>query len=647
MIAEFLIENYDVILFLIGFAIVSVASSQISKLFQKIHLPIITGLIFIGIISGPYIINLIPHDSINKLGFINDFALSYIAFAAGSELYLNELRSRFNSIKWMTAGQLVVTFFLGAILVFILADHVSYMRDQSLVTKISIAILTGAIFVARSPASAIAIINELRARGPFTQTVLGVTVVKDFLVIIVFGVSMSVAETLIIGKEFNIGAILLILLELALSFGFGFVAYWIIKFILFLKIEKVYKTILVLLTGYSVYQFAYLIRNISDRFFHHEIFLEPLLICILASFIITNYTRYRAEFIRIIGDAGPVVYTAFFTLTGAGMRLDVLVNAWSVALFFFGIRLITIIIGAYFGGAMAEDPPRFNKVAWMPYVTQAGVALGLTTIVANQFPDWGPQFSAVIISVIVINQFIGPPLFKWSIKYLGEDRSRGKQYEHDGIYDALIFGLESQSIALARQLTANGWLVRIICFDEEKSKRAVDGVEIIYINELTIEKLNMIQADRTEAFITLLTDDENYRICELGYQYYGTNVLVVRLNDRSNFEKFHKLGALIVEPSTAMVSLLDHFVRSPMAASLLLGMQKDQDTRDNEVLNPNLHGIFLRDLRLPPDVIILSIKRSGQMIISHGYTRLRLGDIVTLVGSIESLENVSLRLGSR
>jgi Trk K+ transport system NAD-binding subunit/Kef-type K+ transport system membrane component KefB len=520
------------------------------------------------------------------------------------------------------------------------------MNNQNLVSKVSISILTGAIFVARSPASAIAIINELRAKGPFTQTVMGVTVVKDFLVIILFGVSMSVAETLIIGKEFNVMAILIILLELGLSFGLGFVVYWIIKFILTLKLDKKYKTFLILFSGFSVYQFAYFIRKVTEQAIHHEIFLEPLLICILASFLITNYTKYRAEFIRILTDVGPMIYVAFFTLTGAAMRIDVLQKAWSVALMFFIIRLITIIIGAYFGGVMAKDPPAFNKVAWMPYVTQAGVALGLATIVSNEFPSWGPEFSAIIISVIVINQFVGPPLFKWSLKYIGEDRSKGKSYEYDGIRDALIFGLESQSIALAQQLKENGWLARIITFDEQKKDTQLNGINLIYFNSITIENLNKIHAERTEVFVTLLTDEENYKICEMAYQYYGTDVLVVRLNHRENFEKFHKLGALIVEPSTAMVSLLDHFVRSPQATSLLLGMQKDQDTRDVEVLNPNLHGIFLRDLRIPPDVIVLSIKRSGQMIISHGYTRLRLGDIVTLVGSIESLDNVALRFGS-
>ena len=73
-------------------------------------------------------------------------------------------------------------------------------------------------------------------------------------------------------------------------------------------------------------------------------------------------------------------------------------------------------------------------------------------------------------------------------------------------------------------------------------------------------------------------DKENYEICEVAYEHFGTKDLVVRLNERSNFEKFHKIGALIVEPSTAIVSLLDHLVRSPVAASLLLGTDENQDS---------------------------------------------------------------------
>jgi Trk K+ transport system NAD-binding subunit len=120
--------------------------------------------------------------------------------------------------------------------------------------------------------------------------------------------------------------------------------------------------------------------------------------------------------------------------------------------------------------------------------------------------------------------------------------------------------------------------------------------------------------------------------------------MIVRLNDRENFRKFHKLGVMVMDPSTAMVSLMEHFVRAPIATSLLLGMDESQDSIDIEVRNSDYHGLTLRDLRLPSDVIILSVTRGDHPIISHGYTRLRLGDIVTLVGSNDSLDKVRLNL---
>jgi len=120
--------------------------------------------------------------------------------------------------------------------------------------------------------------------------------------------------------------------------------------------------------------------------------------------------------------------------------------------------------------------------------------------------------------------------------------------------------------------------------------------------------------------------------------------MIVRLNDRESYRSFHRIGVMVMDPNTAMVSLLEHFVRAPIATSLLLGMDETQDSIDIELRNADYHGLTLRDLRLPSDVIILSVTRGDHPIISHGYTRLRLGDIVTLVGSNESLDKVRLNL---
>ena len=141
----------------------------------------------------------------------------------------------------------------------------------------------------------------------------------------------------------------------------------------------------------------------------------------------------------------------------------------------------------------------------------------------------------------------------------------------------------------------------------------------------------------------MLSDEKNYQLAELFYENIGTKDIIVRLNNRENFDKFHKLGVLIIEPTTAMVSLLDHFVRSPNAASLLLGMDEGQDTMDIEIKNKDIHGLRIRELRLPTDIIILSIKRKGQLLMTHGYTRLRIGDEITLVGRPKSLEDIKFK----
>ncbi|MEO9476451.1 MAG: cation:proton antiporter [Cyclobacteriaceae bacterium] len=642
---EILSTNRELLVLISGFLIIAIAANQIARVFQKIRLPLITGLIFTGIIAGPYIIGLVPESAKVNLQFINEIALAFIAFAAGAELYIRELRSRFKSIKWNTFGQLVVTFVVGAVAVYFCASYIPYMADLSVKAKISISTITAAIFVARSPASAIAVINELRAKGPFVQTVMGVTVVKDFLVIVLFSICMALAQSLISGEGFNIYSILFILLELALSFVIGFYGFGnLLKFVLSLKIHRYSKTFFILVIGYSGYLFYHYVRHTSGLYMEHSIHLEPLLMCILASFYVTNYSKYRAEFLFILEKAGTTVYVAFFTFTGATLAVNVIESVIGVALILFGIRLATMIIGAYVGGMLAGDPMKQNHVGWMPYVTQAGVGLGLATVVANEFPGWGEQFATVIVAVIVMNQFIGPPLFKWAIFRIGEDRSKGSGYEDDGIKDAIIFGFESQSVALANQLRDNGWEVQIATRLQEGSIDEPEGVKIFYgLKEFDKAEFDAMDAHKTEAIVTMLSDEENLKICETAYHHFGTRDLIVRLNHRYNYDKFLSLEAKIVDPSTAIVSLLDHFVRSPQATSLLLGMEKGQDSRDIEINNPDIHGLPLRDLRLPGDVIILSIIRGGQTIITHGYTRLRIKDIVTVVGSIKSLDQVQLK----
>ena len=626
-----------------GFAIVAVAAKQIAVFFQRAKLPFITGLLVVGLFAGPFVFKLLPTETSTGLQFINDISLAFIAFAAAAELYIKELRSQMRSIKWMTFGQLVVTFVVSAVLIYFLGDYIGFMKPLNAASRIAIALLMATIFVARSPASAIAVINEMRAKGPFVQTAIGVTVVKDFLVILLFAICFSVAVSLVNAEPFSLWFVLILLGELMASFALGLLIGRILSWELSLKVPQGFKMVLILATGYAVYLLNHFVAEYSLEHFGKELHLEPLLICIIGSFIVTNYSKYRQEFIRILEELGPPVYICFFTLTGATISVDVLVSVLGVAFLLFAIRLITMIIGSVVGGSLAGDPSLFRRIGWMPFVTQAGVGLGLATVVANAFPEWGSEFQTVVVAVIVLNQFVGPPLFKWSIQMVGEARTRASVPEFDGVRDAMIIGFEMQSVALARQLKEHGWEAEILTRKEEVNPADYPDLTIIKLEDFSLDNLNSAKIKRAEAVVLTLTDEENLGIAENLYQHIGTKDIVVRLNDRENFEAFHKLGCLIVDPSTAMVSLMDHLVRSPQAATLLLGMQENQDSMDVQVQNPDLRGLRLRDLRLPSDIIVLSVNRNEQSIITHGYTRLRLGDVLTMVGSNESLQEVALR----
>ena len=637
--SQFFSEQLNIILLVLGFLIVSISANQIAMLFQKIRLPLITGLIFAGILVGPFAIGLIPLSAENDLRFINEISLAYIAFAAGAELYLIELRSKLRAIKIHSVVQSAVGMILGTFMVFFLIDLMPFASNLGLEAQVVISMLVSVLFIAPSPASVIAVISELRAKGPFTKTMLGVTMAKDFFVVVLFAIVLSISKSLLGTDKIQILDFAILALEIIASFGLAYVVGKLLHAIMKWGERKYIKTVLILVLGLLNYTFSNFFRDFSSSSFGHEVYFEPLLICLIASFYIANYTKYRSEFLKILNDISLYIYVAFFTLTGASMNLSVLSEVWVLALILFLVRLITVILGSFAGSAINKDKAKYYQVGWMPYVAQAGVALGLVTVVANQFPEWGGDFATLCISVIIINQLVGPPLIAKAITIMGENKKRAATPVFDGVKDALIFGNSNQSIALANQLVSKGWVVEIATQDEDIVSPD-KNIRILNYEKISNEFFEEVKASKYDAIVSMLTDQESLEICRLVYEEVGTRDIIVQINNPTNLEAFKNYDARIVDPSSAMISLLDHFVRSPQATSLILGMEKGKDSRDIVLRNTDLHGITLRELRLPSDVIILSVMRSSNVIITHGYTRLRLGDTLTFVGSDSSLDEV-------
>lgn len=627
----------------IGFVLLALSARQIGDYFARGKLPLISGFLAACMLVGPYGLNFINEEAVLRLHFVDQLALAFIALAAGNELHLDEIRSRLKSIAWLTVGQLVITFAFGASAVFLFSGMIPFMADMSPAARLGVALLAGAILVARSPSSAIAIVKELRAKGPFTQSVIGVTVIMDVVVITLFGFASSLADTLIMDVGIQVGFILEIVGELALSAGLGVTFGWVLHKTLGLSVGDRFREFLVVLLGFGVYAGCESCVGLTTQLLGLHLAPEPLLICVVAGFWVTNYSPRRVEFAKVCHDAGPPIYVAFFMLAGASLALDVAFQVWHICIALFVIRLAALFAGSIVGGFLAGDKPLFNRAYGLAFVTQAGVGLGLAKSVALAFPDWGGDFATVMVAIIVVNQLLGPPLFKWALHLVKETHERGEHGDHKGPKRVVLFGLEQRSIALAQQLMRHGWSVKIAERRVAPREEIADqGVEVVHVATYDLSALKALGLKEADSIVVMLSDEENLHVCQLAYEHFGVPQMVARLNRHHHLAELREIGVTLVDPQMAIVAMLDHMVRSPLAAAVMMGTEEGQDIVEVEVRDPELDGKLLRELRLPLDTLVLSVSRDGHILVSHGYTRLHLGDHVTVLGSDDSLEQVAV-----
>ena len=388
---------------------------------SRVGLPRITGYLGVGILVGPYVLGLLSTQMTRDLGFLNELAITFIALAAGGELRMAELRPRMRVILLVILSLSSIVFVSVALFVDLARSLFPFLEPFTEIQILGVASLFGVLAVARSPSSAIAVIQETRARGPFTETALGVTVAMDVLVIVLFAIAISFCEVAMTPAA---SVDLAYLGMLGLEIGGGIVLGFLVGLGISLYTDRIRANLPILLLATAL-----LVTNLSHGLadYLHEVHdlslrLEPLLICVTAGFTVRNYAANGRDFIGAVNTIGLPVYVLFFSLAGAGLDLHALQVTWSVAILLVLVRTLGVFTGAYVGGRLGGDPPKTNRVAGMAYITQAGVSLGLALEVLRRFPDWGGTFVTIVVAVIAINQVLGPITMKRVLVAVGEAR---------------------------------------------------------------------------------------------------------------------------------------------------------------------------------------------------------------------------------
>ncbi len=419
-------QKSGIILFSFAFVLLSAYLS--AQMLKNFRLPKLTGYIFAGIVAGPYVSGFLTKKMVTQFQFIDSLALNFIAFSAGSALVLQSLVSLKKTIILNITIQTIVIFLLVCLFLIYIGPFFAFTKNISNSDLIAFAILMGVIAIARSPSSAMAIIAETKASGNFTDTVLGVTVAVDVLVIVLFSFALTVVKLIMSGNgELEMQVFTVLLSELSLSIIFGMILGKLIS----LYIERIGHDLplFLLFIAFAVAKAVIVLSYYIEMYFHTHLFLEPLLICMSAGFIIQNYSNSGKKFKETLEKMSLPIYILFFSITGASLNLDALKLCWPIAVCIVIVRIIGIFIATFIAGTISNDKALHKKVAWMAYLTQAGVAIGLAQIVNNHYPGIGLYLTTIVLSVITINQIVGPITFKIAIGMVGEIREKYNGYE--------------------------------------------------------------------------------------------------------------------------------------------------------------------------------------------------------------------------
>jgi Kef-type K+ transport system membrane component KefB len=381
------------------------------KQVNRFKLPQITGFILAGILCGPYILRFLNTNQVHDLQLLDGLALSLIALTAGGEMEIGRLKGQLKSITSLVVFQ-TVTIILGFLLFGLLGrQFFPFFSNLTLVQTAAASLLIGTLATATSPASTIAIITETKSKGKYTDLVLSVAVAKDFIVIMIFALFLSLSKPVFFTEQgFDIGILSQIFKEVGGSVVLGIVVGGGI--ILYLKYIQREMTIFILSVAFFTYQ-------ISHNYGYH-----PLLICLVAGFLVENFSPHGDRFIQAIEKTSLPVYVVFFAISGASLNLDALRSSWLLALFCVFWRGLLKFIGTYAGASVVKEERGVRNLSWAGFISQAGVALGLAILVEESLPHLKGVFLSLVIAIIAINQIVGPVLLQ---KLLMKVKEAGKK----------------------------------------------------------------------------------------------------------------------------------------------------------------------------------------------------------------------------
>lgn len=394
-------------------AIVLVAGILGGELFGRMRLPKVTGWIFTGIMLRALEawhggITGLTSGTVEQFSPYMNFVLGYIAFTVGAALHFASLRNAGKRLGLLLLGEAIVT---PTIVVLAMYFVGGWIAPEQMTMRSSL--MLAAIAIAGAPGTTVLVVQEARARGILTRTLVAAAALIDMVAVAAFvfassyladgdGVSWHTSWPMAIAS-------------VARAFGLAF------------AVGTVGALIALGLTR-TVISPAFLgpamVALILGAWGGATGFgASGILACTFAGIAVSNI---RHDTVRsteaYLHSIGGVLFAAFYTFAGMNLDFSLVFQAAGLVVLYFVARFAGKYSGAFAAMSIAGVPTRVRNYLGLALMPHGGVAVGLILLVqgAAHLDDIAETVTTVGLAALAINQLLGPSAARLALTRAGE-----------------------------------------------------------------------------------------------------------------------------------------------------------------------------------------------------------------------------------
>lgn len=394
---------------LLAFGFLILAAQTVGEIAPHLRLPRIVGYMLAGLAFGPSVLGAVTALGVARLTPVSDLAVALIAYLAGAELRWEELKARGTILLKVMSTELALTFVALTAALYFGRGLVPFLRTVPEIEALAVALLFASVAIVHSPAVTMALLTETGAHGPVARTTLGVVLLSDVVVVLLFSIVLAIAGGLAPGAVSGGGApVPAVAWEI---FGAPLVGAvlggCVAAYLRFVGRDLMFFALLIAFFGVEIARLAGV---------------EVLLTLLVAGFVTENLSKRADAFREAMERSAAPVFVVFFAVSGASVAVHDLWILLPVVVPLALLRLASIFTGSRLGARWAAVRGPEGRTVWMGLISQSGVAIGLAAIVAQAFGGLGGQIRTLLLALIAVNEAAGSIFFRAALARAGEVR---------------------------------------------------------------------------------------------------------------------------------------------------------------------------------------------------------------------------------